>query len=248
MLRRKGGGDASGPRGADRIGPMSSAVRAVLALVLVCWSSQRALAQTAPDQGLPRRFVGVSGALSSEDHSNRMRLYADERLYAIGVEAGARVNGSIGLGVEWHRPSDVYGSTLIGLGRAESAGLQQEWAGVALLRARLLGSTRVAFDVAAGGGLMHQRNARGGCQPPAQGRCEQFETTPLTKTSPVGVFGVELPLALAAHLSVVPQVRLWMLARGDHWKNPATGFDYDWQYQYRSGNRLTTGVAARLTW
>ena len=193
-------------RGADRIGLMSFAARAVLALVLVCWSSQRALAQTAPDQGLPRGFVGVSGALSSEDHSNRMRLYADERLYAIGVEAGARVNSSIGLGVEWHRPSDVYGSTLVGLGRAEVTGLQQEWAGVALLRARLLGSAYAAFDVVAGGGLMHQRHKGGACQPPAEGRCPQFNDTQLTKTSRVGVFGLEVPLSPAPHLSIVPQV------------------------------------------
>ena len=174
---------------------MSLASRVLFALCLGCWSLSEAVAQTAPDAGLPRGFVGVSGALSSEDRSNRMRLYEDERLYAIGVEAGARVNGSFGLGVEWHRPSDAYGSTLVGAGRAEITGLQQEWAGVALLRARLLGSGLAAFDVIAGGGLMRQRHVRGGCQPPAQRRCEQFGG-----------------------------------------------------YQYRSGNRLTTGVAARLTW
>lgn len=102
---------------------MSLASRVLFALCLGCWSLSEAVAQTAPDAGLPRGFVGVSGALSSEDRSNRMRLYEDERLYAIGVEAGARVNGSFGLGVEWHRPSDAYGSTLVGAGlSAASAG------------------------------------------------------------------------------------------------------------------------------
>lgn len=233
-------------RGYNR--PMSFASRALFALCLGCWTSSEAVAQTAPDADLPRGFVGVSGALSSEDRSNRMRLYEDERLYAIGVEAGVRVIASVGVGLEWHRPSDLYGDTLIGAGRAQIAGRQQEWAAVAVLRARLVGSARAAFDVVGGGGLMHQRHMRGGCTPPAPDRCEQFNGVSLDKTSPVGVFGLELPLSPAAHLSIVPQLRVWLLGRGDHWEDPATGLEYEWQYQYRSGNRLTTGVAARLTW
>lgn len=233
-------------RGHNR--PMSFASRALIALCLGCWSFSDAVAQTAPDAGLPRGFVGVSGALSSEDRSNRMRLFEDDSLYAVGVEAGVRVNGSVGVGLEWHRPSDLYGDTLVGAGRAQITGLQQEWAGVAVLRARLVGSARAAFDVVGGGGLMRQRHTRGGCTPPAPDRCEQFNGVSLDKTSAVGVFGLELPLSPAAHLSIVPQLRVWLLRRGDHWEDPATGVEYDWPNQYRSGNRLTTGVAARVTW
>lgn len=192
---------------------------------------------------LPRVFIGVALGPTSGDESSRMRLFEETASHMWLVEGGLAIAERVGVGVEYSRPSAVTGSTTVGVGRFQIVGRQEEQLTLGVMRARLYGSSHVAFDVVGGAGVLVHRHLTGNCTPPRE-RCDSTEGPSLYGKAPAFVVGADLPFRVARHLAVAAQPRLYLLRRGDYSEQGSA----PWQYEHHSSTRFGLGVSGRVVW
>jgi hypothetical protein len=225
-------------------GSLRSALRVgVCALLSV--ASAAAQTTSSASMPLPRAFVGVGAGPSTNDAASRMRLY-EEGLAAVWlVEAGAAVSERVGIGVEYSQPSVATAFTTIGLGRAQSAGRQEERVLLVMVRARLAGMNRWALDVVGGAGILFQHHESGRCEP-AQIRCEDTDDRSLDERAPAFAIGLDIPVRVARHLEVAGEVRAYFLRRGEH--TSESDINLSWQYEWQSSTRAAAVIVRRVVW
>jgi hypothetical protein len=198
-----------------------------------------AIAVSAPagaQTAAPRGFAGGGVSVVAEDVFGDSNSVAPEP-YPLSwfVEGGVFVSGPIAIGAElFHGPTRTshYSSSA---GSLTEDYQETSLLGIARVRASQLG--RVACDLLAGAGIIFQHSTdssipRSGSNPTPF----QNETT---AQSPVFVLGGDAPIALNAHLAVVPAARLYIF-RSEPLRGGIT--------VVAPSTRLTLGVSGRITW
>ena len=178
--------------------------------------------------------------MATADADSRMRINDGSALVWL-LEGGARVSRRLAIGVELFQPSTLTGFTS---GRSfASSGRQTERAVLGLMRARLAGSDRLAVDAVGGGGVLFQhhelRNA------PCAG-CAVTFAQDFDQEAPAFALGVDTPIRAGSHVDVVPVLRYYALARGDH--TTALPDVVPWQFEFTSSARLLLAVNGRARW
>jgi hypothetical protein len=175
--------------------------------------------------------------------AERFNLSADDP-YTWVVEGGVGLSRRIGIGVEYSRVSRVAAVTR---GSSfQSRGEQHERTLMPLVRVRVTASRVVALDAVGGVGVLFQEHERVEF-PCFSGNCPG-RTETLTRRVPAVMFGADVPVRLAPHLTVAATVRAHLLRRGEAAFDPVTGRFPPWQYEWSSSTRLAFGGSARLAW
>lgn len=203
-------------------------------------SASQAVAQTSE---LPRGLIGVGALGSSTDASSRMRLGEEARPWIYSGEVSARLAPRLGIGVEAIDFGIATGETR-GI-TFHSTGKQHERAIIGLLRARVVGSHRVALDVVGGGGVLFQRHLAETAT--CFNGCTATSTTEFAHRAPAFVAGADVPIRVGGHLSIAAIGRYYVFRRGDNTPTDPRQ-PIAWQFEYESSSRLGIGASARVTW
>jgi hypothetical protein len=172
-----------------------------------------------------------------------MRLYEEGLATQWLVEMAVGLSSRLSIGAEYSRPSAATASTLTRSGRF--TGRQEEQVLVGMLRARLTGLKRWAVDAVGGGGVLFQTHKSGFCVP-LPDRCDDVNGLSVNERAPVWVIGLDVPIRIAAHLELVPNVRAYVLRRGE--QTSAVNPNLMWQFEWRSSTRVALAVAGRVVW
>jgi hypothetical protein len=172
-----------------------------------------------------------------------MRLYEEgvATLWLVDVSFG--LSERISVGAEYSQPSAATASTLTR--HAILAGRQEERVLVGLLRARLAGVHRWAVDAVGGGGVLFQNHQSGSCVPSLV-RCDDTSGSSVSQRAPVWAVGLDVPIRVAAHVEIVPNVRGYFLRRGE--QSSALDPNVGWQFEWRSSTRVAAVVTGRVVW
>jgi hypothetical protein len=206
-------------------------------------AAAQAAATTA--QPMPRVFIGAGIGLSTNDAASRMRIHEDDVASMWLVEAGSAVSRRLSLGVEYSQPSPATAVTTVGAGRTQLSGRQTERLLLALIRARVAGSPRVALDVVAGGGVLFQHHQAGSCIF-AQPRCEDTNGDSLEKRTRAYTTGLDVPVRITPHFELVGSARVYFLRRGVHTSTTFPG--PSWQFEWEPSTRTAGLLTGRLLW
>jgi hypothetical protein len=214
----------------------------ILAAVLlaIVTSAPGTFAQT---PALPRGVIGVTVTRASTDASERMRLGSEGRPWIYSGELSVRLAPRLAIGGEAIDLGIATGETA---GQSfRSTGEQQERAVVALMRVRINGRERLAFDVVGGAGALFQRHTA--MQAPCFSGCAATFASEFKHVAPVYFAGADVPIRLGRHFSIAAISRYYWLRRGDNTpQNPREPLP--WQFEHKSSSRLAVGAAARVTW
>jgi hypothetical protein len=219
----------------------------LLSVSLLLCAAASAAAQTPVSSvaPMPRAFIGAGIGIVTNDAGARMLIFEDGIASMWLVEAGAAVSKRVSLGVEFSRPSEATAATVVGKGTTQHSGRQTERLLLAMIRARAAGSSRVALDIVAGGGLLFQRHEAGSCIF-AQPRCEDTSGDSLSNRSHAYVVGAEFPVRVGAHLEIVGSGRVYFLRRGVHRADPL--LVPSWQFDWVPSSRTAAIIMGRVTW
>ena len=188
-----------------------------------------------PVQHADRGFAGV-GVLSARDDSvNRVRFRDEGASRVFLVEADVFRVGRAGFGVELSNLGTVTGryDTLCCILRDE----QKEISLLGVLRERVWRTNRVAVDIMGGAGvlLQHRETSVANRFAPAATAIETIED----RRSPAFALGIDVPLLLARHVALAPEVRLYCAQRGT--LNTAN-------VTRASSQRPAVGLSGRVVW
>ncbi len=214
-------------------------------LAVAASAAVRAQAPAATVVALPSAFVGAGFGPSTNDAKSRMRLFEEGLATTFVVEAGAALAARVGIGVEYSQPSAATAFTTVGAGRAQVAGRQEERVVLGVLRGRLAGNRRWAFDAVGGAGVVFHRHLSGGCVP-AVARCEDTSGPAVDERAPAFVFGIDVPVRVARRFELAAAVRAYNLRRGEH--TSAQDINLSWPFEWRSSTRAAVMLNGRLVW
>lgn len=221
-------------------------MRTLLLLVVVsCLTCVPAAAQPGGSSSFdtPRVFLGAAIGFATRDPDARMRLYRDESARYWTIDGGIGFGSRFSAGFEYSRPKTLTGSTVVGVGRTQIAGRQDEQLALVVVHGRIARRRVWAIDAVGGAGVLVHRHYSGNCTPPTDPRTMcPAERRLLNGQAPAMAAGVDVPVRAARHLAVVFQSRYYVLRRGD---NPAP---FTFQVEHHSSKRFFMGAGARVTW
>lgn len=174
-----------------------------------------------------------------------MRLHEDDTASLWLVEAGAAVSERVSLGVEFSQPSAATAVTIVGSGTTQHSGRQTERLLLAMIRARAAGSSRIALDIVAGGGLLFQRHQSGSCIF-AQPRCEDTSSESLEKRTRAYTVGVDVPIRVVTHFEIAGSARVYFLRRGVRTANAF--LVPSWPFEWEPSTRTAAILTGRVIW
>jgi hypothetical protein len=209
-------------------------VRSSLILFFLTCAMLAIAPHSADAQSQARGFVGVALLGASDDTSNRVRFPDEGASRVLALEADLMRAGTLAIGVEASHLGSVTGAynAQCCIFRDE----QREIAVLGVLRERVWNSARVALDIVGGAGALFQHRETL--------IADRFfpsaaSTVIEDRGSPAFVLGADLPIALAEHLALSPELRWYFLQRGSLDTLNVTR---------QSSNRPAVGVSGRLTW
>jgi len=214
----------------------------ILATVVlaVIASAPQAFAQSSE---LPRGLIGAFVMLSDGDPESRMRLGGEARPWVLAGELGVRLAPRFGIGAEAIDLGIATGETR---GASfHSTGEQRERAVVGLMRVRVTGRERIAFDLVGGAGALFQRHTAETA--PCFSGCAVSSPTAYSHRAPVLVAGADMPIRFGRRFSIAAIGRYYGLRRGDNTPDDPRQ-PIPWQFEHHSSARFGVGGSARVTW
>jgi hypothetical protein len=186
----------------------------------------------------PALFAGAGLTINSRDLDSRMRLASDASRRGWVVEAGFPVKARVGIGVEFGGPSDATGETR-GMS-FDSRGRQRERLLMGVVRVRAAGTARWNVDVIGGAGALFQHHEASDASCPT---CDEFKQT-MNHVAPAFVAGGDAFVRVRGPVWAGVLVRYHVLTRGSH--QSQVPVLVPWQFEWKSSNRFSVGIAVRL--